>query len=441
MQTLSDPMALNAVDSHGVHDRPHVMRVAHISPSFGGCANAALAIHDGLRKGGVRSSLFVGRLPDSDAHARGIFLHPSSGALLRYLDRWSRRLDRRFGLAGMIHLSSLRWSFPEFNVIHLHGADSSWFNLHVLRRWARHHVLVWTMHDKHLGTGACGFPEMWDNCERWRTGCGACPKAQREGWLLDCTRVVYARKRSILARTDMAIVAPSKWMFEFLAANPMTSRHALRLIPYAVDTEVFQPLPSAQCRDEMGLPARRRLLLSVATQLGQPRKGIQYYRPLLEHLKAQCDGVDLVMAGSPPDEKTLNELRALLPVHVLGPIGEPRTLAKAYSAADVFVTMPMIDTGPRVVLESLACGTPIAAFGVGGILDVVRSDQTGVLAELGDTRGLAVAIAGLLGNDERLSRLRSSCRREAVQHYGLDTQAARYQELYWQLLRTRQQTL
>lgn len=413
------------------------MSVAHISPGSGGVATAVRGLHAGLLREGVRSRLFVSALGRGDLEQQHVYPYPSVSRSLRYGDRLSRYINRRLHLTGLIHVSSLFWAFPHFDVIHVHGMDSNWFNLHALKRFSRRHALVWTMHDKHLGTGACGYPEFWGSCERWRTGCGRCPKAQREGWSIDLTRLVYARKRSIVAQTEMAIVAPSEWMFTFLTSNPITRNHLVRRIPNGVDTDVFSPRPPDAARRELGLPIDGRLLLCVATHLGQPRKGSQYHQPLLADLKSAYQNTSLVLVGNPPTAERLAELRAILPVHVLGLINEPAILAKVYSAADMFVTTPMIDNFPSVVLESMACGTPVAAFRVGGIPDVVIPDRTGTLAELGDTTALASQIDRLLGDRAKVAQMRAYCRQLAVEYYGLDVQAAQYMELYQDLCRRR----
>ena len=54
-------------------------------------------------------------------------------------------------------------------------------------------------------------------------------------------------------------------------------------------------------------------------------------------------------------------------------------LARHYSSADVFVFPSKTDTFGLVMLEALACGTPVAAYPVTGPVDVIRSDEVGVL--------------------------------------------------------------
>jgi glycosyltransferase involved in cell wall biosynthesis len=415
------------------------LRVAHISPTSGGVANAAARLHLGLLGQGIDSHLFTSQQPRPDSDLPQVYALPSSNKPVYYADVLSRRIAGRLGLTGLIHISSLSYSFPGFDIVHLHGMDSNWFNLHALNRLGKKHVLVWTMHDKHLGTGACGYPEMWGNCERWRTGCGECPKAQASGWLIDSTSFVYKRKKSVIGSSDIAIISLNNWMTDFVKSSPITKNQTLRLIPNGVDVNTFAPRPSEECRAELNLPAKDKLLLAVATNFGEPRKGLKSFEAILGDLKIADNpkNCGLVLIGSGISEELLNRLRAILPVYVLGKIDDLNKLAKVYSAADLFVITSVIDNLPSVVLESFACGTPVAGFKVGGIPDMVIPDQSGVLADLGNTSDLALQISDLLRDDTRLAQMRIDCRKRAVQHYSLEVQASKHIEFYKYLISER----
>ncbi len=388
---------------------------------------------------GVESRMFVSPHSPRDESLDHIYPLSASNPIMEYADRLTRWIDKRIGLSGMMHVTSLLRSFANFNIVHLHGMDNGWFNLHALKRLNRNHVLVWTMHDKHLGTGACGYPEMWNGCERWRIGCGGCPKVKSEGWWLDGTRFVYGRKKSIVASTRLAIVAPNRWMYDFIASAPITKSQTLRLIPYAVDTETFCPMPAPSCRNEFQLPATGKLLLAVASNLAVPRKGLHYYEPLLRRLKmTSVEEVGLVLVGGQLQSDLLMALRRIVPVYVIGQLGDPLTLAKVYNACDIFLMTSMIDNSPSVVLESLACGTPVAGFNIGGVPDMVEPGQTGVLSELGATDHLAGQIGMLLKQPYRLTTMRSHCRERAVRLYSRRVQASNYLDLYHGLHESRQ---
>jgi glycosyltransferase involved in cell wall biosynthesis len=104
------------------------------------------------------------------------------------------------------------------------------------------------------------------------------------------------------------------------------------------------------------------------------------------------------------------------------------------STADVFVVPSLEDNLPLTALEALACGIPTIAFSVGGIPDIVREGQTGILTPTGDVGELRRAIAELLQSPERRATMAQECRRVAVQEYSLDVQARRYVTLYEELV-------
>ena len=432
---LQDTQAASkaGIDAHG-------LRVAHISATRGGVANAARRLHLGLLEVGAESTIFTSKAP-GDAQLPGMAVVPQPNTALHYADQASRLLHKHFGLTGLTHVSSLTWDFDGYDVLHFHGAADNWFNLRALRRLNRTHALVWTMHDKHLGTGGCGYPEVLGDCQRWRTGCGqACPKAKAEGWKVDLTAQTFRQKQALLNEIRLGIAAPSQWMYDFIAASAITRNALLRRIPYGMDTERFHPYPMAEARRAFGLPVEGRLLLTVASKLGQLRKGLHLLPGILRELRAQMPDEPLALAlvGDELPEEMLAELNAILPAYALGHISDGDSLAQVYSAADVFVMTSLMDNFPNVILESLACGTPVAGFNVGGIPDMIVPGETGVLAGAEDTAAMAAGVADILSDMARLAQMRAACRQRALTDYSLAAQAGRYIEFYRELLQLKQ---
>lgn len=130
-----------------------------------------------------------------------------------------------------------------------------------------------------------------------------------------------------------------------------------------------------------------------------------------------------------------------MPAHDLGPqlvttgylTGE-KQLSWVYSAADVFVLPSLQDNLPNTALEALACGVPVVGFDVGGIPEIVREGETGLLVPAKDVAGLRAAITSVLENKDARVRMAEAGRRYAVENYGLEIQARRYLELYTELL-------
>ncbi|MEP7153972.1 MAG: glycosyltransferase, partial [Nitrospira sp.] len=171
-------------------------------------------------------------------------------------------------------------------------------------------------------------------------------------------------------------------------------------------------------------------VLFVADGLPLVRKGFDKLVEALKQIKARIPTLCLVGVGhnSPA-------LELQIPYLNLGHINSDRLLSNIYSAADVVVIPSLQDNLPNTVLESMACGTPVIGFDVGGIPDMIQHGKTGLLVPPSDTAAFGAAILELLKNPERQSRLSAHCRQTAVQRFSLQRQASRYTDLYTKLLR------
>jgi len=140
----------------------------------------------------------------------------------------------------------------------------------------------------------------------------------------------------------------------------------------AVDTDLFRPRGD---RDFLGLP--RPIFMNVGR--------VSAEKNLEDFLRLDLPGSKVVVGDGPQ----LPALRARWPgVHFLGyRTGED--LARHFEAADVFVFPSRFETLGLVSLESLACGTPVAAYPVPGPMDVIGSHPVGVLSE--DLRAASLA--------------------------------------------------
>jgi glycosyltransferase involved in cell wall biosynthesis len=119
-----------------------------------------------------------------------------------------------------------------------------------------------------------------------------------------------------------------------------------------------------------------------------------------------------------------------LPHRHLGKVACDAVMRIAYRAADVFAMPSTEESFGQTVVESMACGTPVVAFAVGGMLDTVRPGLTGILAAPGSAAELGAGIESVLTDDLLRARLSAGCRRVAVEEYSSERQARRYVELY-----------
>jgi glycosyltransferase involved in cell wall biosynthesis len=129
-----------------------------------------------------------------------------------------------------------------------------------------------------------------------------------------------------------------------------------------------------------------------------------------------------------------------VPHRHLGRIKDDRVLSLAYSAADVYVIASLQESFGQTVTEAMACGTPVAAFASGGIVDMVRPSVTGDLAPTGDVPALREAVKNLLNDPARRAMMAENCRRVVLEEYSLKVQAKAYLALYESLVERSKRT-
>ena len=109
-------------------------------------------------------------------------------------------------------------------------------------------------------------------------------------------------------------------------------------------------------------------------------------------------------------------------------------LSLAYSLFDVFLCPSIEDNLPNTVIESLACGTPVVRFNVGGMPDMIKQGITGLLSSDVDAESLRVCIEDIFNDRNRLEAMAVQCREKALREYALNIQAENYSRLYSSLL-------
>jgi glycosyltransferase involved in cell wall biosynthesis len=212
----------------------------------------------------------------------------------------------------------------------------------------------------------------------------------------------------------------------------MLSRFPIHHIPYGIDTDAYQALDPEQCRSLLGIPLGKRVLMFGAQSLTDPRKGGDLLMKALssfpESLKAETVLLILGNGGEGIAQavgmQTLN----------LGYVNSDRLKSIAYSAADLFIFPTRADNLPLVLQESMACGTPMVSFKIGGVPDLVRPGITGYLAQPEDAQDFCNGIVQLLEDGNLRDRMSQQCRAIALAEYPLELQAQRYIELYYQAL-------
>jgi glycosyltransferase involved in cell wall biosynthesis len=439
-----------------------------ISPSAtgGGAEKVALTLHEAYLERGIDSWLALG---NRDAEIPNSLQIPNDSrrsawarALLRSareLQARSRRATDAAGLASRILRVAAEparyarvgkghedFAFPETphllelpprrpDIAHLHNLHGSYFDIRALPAISSQVPTMLTLHDAWLLTGHCAYPL---DCERWRTGCGDCPRLGVYVPLrADASADNWQVKRDAVRASRVAIAAPSRWLLDMVEASQLM--HAgvdTRVVPNGVDTRVFAPGDRNAARAELGLPQDAAVALFAAKGLASSAfKGFGTLTQALEVLGGRALGRRAVFVALGEEEPA----RHFGDVEVVFPAFEtdPARVALYYRAADVYVHPARAENLPLAIIEAMACGIPVIASNVGGIPELVRPGQTGLLVAPDDALALAAAIEDLLGDEERRLRMGAAAVDRVREHFTLERQVDTYLAWYQELLAAR----
>ncbi|AFZ27923.1 glycosyltransferase [Cylindrospermum stagnale PCC 7417] len=407
------------------------MNILHINQSDigGGAGIAGYRLHQGLLAQGVNSRLLVGSAKSSHDRVATV---PTTK---RRMENQLYRFTGRFGL-NYIHLFS-SFDIPQHSfykqadVLNFHNLHTGFFNYLAIPALTESKPAVFTLHDMWSFTGHCAYSY---DCDRWKSGCGKCPYPDTYPAIArDNTSLEWKLKNWVYSRSNLSIVTLSHWLTEQVQQS-MLNQLPIHYIPNGIDTEAYQPLDPEKCRSLLGILPSQKVLMFASQSLKDTRKGsdllLLALQSLPESLKAETVLITIGDGGEAISEGVgMSNLN-------FGYVNGDRLKSIVYSAADLFIFPTRADNLPLVLQESMACGTPIVSFNIGGVPDLVRPGITGYLALPEDAQDFCNGIVQLLEDRQQRDRMSENCRAIVLEEYPLELQAQRYIELYHQLSQT-----
>ena len=158
---------------------------------------------------------------------------------------------------------------------------------------------------------------------------------------------------------------------------------------------------------------------------------------LLPHLMAQLNSaaagmIELLIFGR--YQAAANE-QWPCKVHWLGSVRDDAVMATIYSAADVMIVPSRQDNLPNTAVEAQACGTPVAAFQLGGLPDIVDHEKTGWLAPPFEIENMAKGVLWMLQSPEITATLSNQSRELALKRYSPAVVVKQYCDVYAEAIR------
>ena len=290
----------------------------------------------------------------------------------------------------------------EADIIFLHWVNSFVSTQTVIELLKLNKPVIWVMHDMWVFTGGCHCDE---ECGKYEVGCGECPLLNSHD-INDITHRNIKEKAKVYADSNITFVALSDWELSCAQRSMALQDCKIVKISNPLDLNLFCPMKRKyyQKQKQKMLPAllgKKVILFGANKAIEDKNKGFNYLIESLRYLDPQkycvvCFGCEV--------QKQEIEMMISMDIIYLGMIYDEHELAVWYNVADVFVAPSLQESFCYTVCEALACGTPVAAFATGGIMDQIEHMKNGYLAKVRDVYDLAKGIEFCIENRDKITK-------------------------------------
>lgn len=283
--------------------------------------------------------------------------------------------------------------------------------------------IVWTLHDLWPLLGAEHLPL---GITRMREGYLTTNRPNKESGL-DLNRLVWQRKKRYWSDINITYIAPSKYVHSLAKKSYLIkTTQELNQIYNFVNLDF---VPNTKVLDNGDLS-----ILVVGTNLDTDKnKGLDL---LLESLKKlpmnMTQKIKITIIGVDTlDPKIFLHFKSY---KLISSVNSDTELVSYYQDSTLTIVPSRIETLSYVALESLSCGTPVVAFKVGGIPELVIHNKNGYLAKPYDASDLARGITTILSSPKLRSQMSASALSHVKHNFSKDKIVREHLELYKSIL-------
>ncbi len=258
-----------------------------------------------------------------------------------------------------------------------------------------------------------------------------------EGYFSVAMTNVFITLERLLARATDRIVAISPAIEQQLRDGFRIGRAGqYRVVPLGFDLGSFAAVDDAarvQARRELGLDESADVISTVGrlTAIKQHR----LFLDTIARVAATRPRTVALIAGDGELRRDLEAYAATLEIaDRVRFLGWRRDLANIYAATDVFLLTSRNEGTPVALIEAMASGVPGVSTDVGGVKDVITSEDVGARVPDGDPDALAAPIVRYLGDRERRRQTGLRARAAVLDRYGMDRLVNDILALYRELL-------
>lgn len=329
-----------------------------------------------------------------------------------------------------LHIRYSRWYIRRFirrhkiDVVHLNNPHDNFLGIRDIADLAGWCPLVWTLHDFWAMTGHCTYPH---GCEdRWKDGCLTCGCLNNYPALrTDAAHALFLEKQRAFRKHKIVFTVPSDWMKHQFDASHLKGLACVRIYN-SLNTALWKPLDREAVRSRYELDGRKKILGFIAADPQKKLKGMDF---LLEALKKLPEPEEYLLLVAGKDSPGLRDLDAGFQVRHLGYLHTQKELNEFYGMADLLVNPSVYETFGLTNIEAMACGTPVAAFPVCTMPELI-DDSCGYLAASVSAEALGETILRAFDDSATLREKGRRSREKAERLFSEKAMLDQFERLY-----------
>ncbi|MBN1185526.1 MAG: glycosyltransferase family 4 protein [Bacteroidales bacterium] len=419
------------------------MKIIHIN-NFdikGGAAQACFRISESLNEVGISSNMLVQKKFGSSKMVVSIAKSPVGNLLTNIrsnLDTiqmllFTDRTHGKFSYGNIGVNISRNKLLREADIINFHWINSGLLSLSTIKNiFALKKPIVWTLHDMWAFTGGCHYNGI---CLGYLESCGNCP-ALSHPQTEDASNQIWKSKKELYMKANLTIVTCSNWLGIEARKSSLLGPKSIHVIPNSIDTSIFKPGNQKNIRKKLGLSENKLYILFVAMTVKDKRKGFHVLIETLNFIYNQSpqlrDDIEILILGRVEKEE---ERKIPFKTNSFGRLKAVDTIVNIYNATNVYTSPALQENLSNTILEALACGTPVVAFNIGGMPDMIDHKKSGYLAEPYSIEDYAKGLLWILQN-KNITDIKENARKKVISYFSKKIIGTKYKELYNSLLQS-----
>jgi N-acetyl-alpha-D-glucosaminyl L-malate synthase BshA len=226
------------------------------------------------------------------------------------------------------------------------------------------------------------------------------------------------------------VTAVSRFLKEKTITNYYIDKH-IEVIPNFIDTELFKPMEACTFRKHIA-PDGEKILVHTSNfrQVKRVTDTIRILERVIKEVPTK-----LILVGDGPDRSECERLcRQLNLFEHVKFLGKQEGLVEILNSADIFLIPSQSESFGLAALEAMSCGKPVVSSSVGGLPELIKHNETGFIAEIGDIERMARYIIDLLTNEKKYEAFSKNSRDRALNKFDKSIVIPMYEEFYNHIL-------